>query len=208
MDLDLYQQLFRRYWMLFLGIVLLTVGIVWAVSTSRSPAYEGSVFLSINEKPEQQLSQSTYQYGEFYGLQGSEFLAKYFAADLTDPGTVNEIFRKAQLSFPTNQSIKNLRRVFTLKPVGVAGLSVEFQSGSKDDTTRGLTAVQETAQNHLAALQQKGLYANIVMVPGQVFVRQTSVDLPLLLGIGAMVGLFLGFFVLLVLSLSIPKKHV
>lgn len=206
MDLDLYQQLFRRHWMLFLGIVVVTVGAIWGVSISKAPAFEGSVLLSITEKPEALAPTTAYQYGEFYALQGSEFLTKYFAADLADPGTVSTILSKAQLPLP-DESITSLRRVFALKPIGIAGLSVEFQSGSKDDTFRGLQSLQDTAQAHLTQLQQKGLYPNVVMVPGQIFVRQSSVDVPMTLGIATVVGLFLGFFVLLVLSLGIAKKH-
>lgn len=206
MDLDLYQQLFRRYWMLFLGIMVVTTGAIWAVSASRAPAYEGSLLLSITEKQESLTPSSAYQFGEFYGLQGSEFLAKYFAADLADPGTVSAIMAKAQLPLP-DQSITSLRRIFALKPIGVAGLSVQFESGSKDDTLRGLQAVEDTAQSHLTLLQQKGLYPNVVIVPGQIFVRQASVDVPLTVGVGALIGLFLAFFTLLVLSLGISKKH-
>jgi len=205
MDLDLYQQLFRRYWILFLGIVLFTVVVAWAISVSRSPAYGGSLLLSINEKTDQALSQVPNQFGEYYSLQGSEFLAKYFATDLADPGTVNTIFNKAQLALPKGP-IKNMRRAFLLKPVGVAGLSIEFESGTEDDTLRGLQAVQETTQSHLLALQQKGLYPNVVIVPGQIFVRETPIDLPLIIGVGVVTGLFLGFITLLILSLGIQKK--
>jgi hypothetical protein len=206
MDLDLYQQLFRRYWMLFVGIVLLSVGVIWFVNISKPAAFRGSLLISINEKSAPVSSQSANQYGEFYGLQSSEFLAKYFAADLADPGTINDIFTKAKLSLPKG-SLTNLRRVFLLKPVGVAGLSIEFESGSKDDVARGLQAVQEITQNHIEALQQRGLYANVVIVPGEVFIRETSVDMPLIVGAGVLAGLTLGFFTLLILSLNIPKKQ-
>ncbi len=205
MDLDLYQQLFRKYWLVFVAIVIGSIGLVWGVSAAKAPAHEGSLLLSFNARPEPLADPSQYQYGEFYGLQGSELLAKYFAADLADPGTVQAVLNRAQLPMP-DRSLTSLGRVFTLKPIGVAALSVRFESGTEDDTLRGLQAVQDVALSHLTTLQQKGLYPNVVMTAGQIFVRQQTMDVPLTLGVGAVLGVALGFFVLLILSLALPQK--
>ncbi|MEK7184423.1 MAG: hypothetical protein AAB701_02815 [Patescibacteria group bacterium] len=204
MDLDLYAQLFRKHWMVFCLIVAGSIGLVWGISVMKAPAFEGSLLLSFNAKPEA-FAQTQYQYGEFYGLQGSEFLAKYFAADLADPATVETILTRAHLGVP-NKSLTSLGRIFTLKPVGIAALSARFESGTEDDTLRGLQSLQDVAVSHLTALQQKGLYPNIVLTTGQIYVRQQTVDVPITLGIGAVAGLVLGFFVLLLLSLAIPQK--
>lgn len=205
MDLDLYQQLFKKYWLVFVIIVLGSVGLVWGVSTAKAPAYEGSLLLSFNAKPEPLADPSQYQYGEFYSMQGSEFLVKNVAADLADPSSVEVIMSRAQLPLPEG-SLERISRVFTLTPAGVTALSVGFEAGTEDDALRGLQAVQDVTQSHLAALQQKGLYPNIVMTAGQIFVRQQVLDVPLTLGLGAVLGISLGFFVLLVLSLTIPPK--
>lgn len=206
MDLDLYQQLIRRYWPVFLGIVGVTILAAWLFTAraTTAPPYVGTQFIAVAQRPQVE-TQGQYQFGEFYSLQGSAFLAEFFTGWLQDPATVQAIFRDAGLTAPTS-SLRSLDRTFELRLRGRSGFQILVERDSGSEARALLAAAGSEVTDRLAALQRQGLYPDVVLVPGEITAGPTLPDLAMNLIIGAVVGLFLGGVALLALSLTLPRR--
>lgn len=206
MDIDLYSQLIRRYWTLMVGIVVVaTLGSVLFTSTRQS-AYEGSVYVSVAQAAQEGVATDVYQYGDFYGIQGSNFLADYFRGWLKDPATVEQILTDAGSGLP-DKSLTTISRFFSVKPLGTVGLQILHTTGNHDETNRILTSLQTVLSDRLSSLQEQGLYQDFRIVPGDVLVVERKPD-PLVAGmIGFGAGLMLAVLALLTASVTVRPTH-
>ncbi len=207
MDIDLYHDLIRRYWTPLLGIILVaTLGAAGLTSTRQS-TYQGSVYVSVAQAPQANLGPTdAYQYGDFYAIQGSNYLADYFRGWLKDPATIEEILVQAGGGLP-NTSLTSISRYFAVKPLGTVGLQIFHATSNHDETNRVLTALQTVLGDRLTALQAQGLYPDFRLIPGSVLVKELKPD-PLLAGaIGFGSGLILSFVVLLSLAVMVPQRR-
>lgn len=208
MDIDLYQSLMRRYWGLLLSIILVATLGAAALTSTRTSSYEGSLFVSVAQAPQATSAQvSSYQYGEFYSIQGSNYLADYLKGWLKDPATIEEILVKADGGLPSKKSLTSISRFFSVKPLGTVGLQVFHTTSNHDETNRVLTSLQTVLGDRLAALQTQGLYPDFRLVPGSVLVKELKPD-PLMAGvIGFASGLLVAFLALLILAVTVPEKR-
>lgn len=206
MDLDLYQQLVRRYWPVFLAVVGLTVIAAWLFVSraTASPVYLGSQFIGVAQRPQADVERQ-YQFGEFYSFQGSAFLAEFLASWLQDPATVQRVFSAADLPVPS-PSLRSLGRFYDLKLRGRSGFQVTLERTDPDEARSLLLATTDVLTTRLADLKGQGLYPDAIMVPGEIAVGPTLPNLPLNLALGAIAGVFLGGVALLALSLTLPRK--
>lgn len=206
MDIDLYQQLLRRYWPVFLGVVGVTVLAVWLFTAraTTQPTYFATQFIGVAQEP-QVGADAQYQFGEYYNLQGSAFVAEFLASWLQDPATVRDVFARAGLTTPT-ASLRSLNRFFDLAMRGRTGFQIAVERTDEDEARELVTAAGDTIAQRFTALQQQGLYPNSILVPGDVAVGPTLPSLTLNLAIGLVAGVFLGCLALLALSLTLPRK--
>lgn len=208
MDIDLYHSLLQRYWKLLVGIILIATFGSSAFTSTRQSAYEGSVYVSVAQAPQATLKRGdVYQYGEFYGIQGSNYLADYFKGWLKDPATIEEILVGAGGGLPSGKSLTSISRYFAVKPLGTVGLQVFHTTSNHDETNRVLTSLQSVLGKRLAALQASGLYPDFRLIPGSVLVRERKPD-PVTNGaIGFASGLILAFLTLLILAVTVPERR-
>lgn len=206
MDIDLYRQLINRYWVLLLSvIVIVTVGSGLFAST-RSESYQGSVYLSVAQAPQANSAQAPfYQYGEFYAIQGSNFLADYFRGWLRDPATIAEILEGAGGGLP-NKSLTSISRFFNVKPLGTVGLQIFHTTSSSDETTKTLESLKLVLTNRLTSLQEQGFYEDFAVVPSDVLVKATRPDVMMVSLIGFGSGLVLAVLMLLILASITPSR--
>lgn len=204
MDLELYQQLLRRYWPVFIGIVGVTILASWLFTAraTASPVQLGTLFVSVAQRPETGVEQ---QYGEFYNVQGSGLLAEFFAGWLQDPATVQEVHRLADRPVPTS-SLRSLMRFYDLKLRGKSGVQITLERTDAIEVRSLLEATGNVLESRFSALQQQGLYPDTMLMIGDVAVGPTIPNLKLNLAIGALAGLFLGTLALLGLSLTLPRR--
>lgn len=207
MDLELYYQLFKRFWVVFAAIFLGTIVLTWGVLATKPPVHEGTVMLSVIQKDVSATSSTPYyQFGEYYGLQGSNFLADYVVALLRDPALVVQILNQAQSGVP-DASLARIGRIFDVKSVGTIGVQLNFQAGSNEETERVLTTAVQTVQSNFTSLQSEGFYPNVKLQAGAAYVKDTRPDLVLSLVIAGLAGIVLGMIVLTLLSPSIASKR-
>src|SRR3990167_6515882 len=153
MDIDLYRSLVGRFWVVLVTIIIVTTFGAVLFTSSRPAGYEGSIYISIAQSSQQSTSNKNfYEYGEFYALQGSNFLADYFRGWLKDPATVNEILTKAGGGFPQG-SLRSISRFFAVKSLGTVGLQVFHTTASHDETEHILTATKQVLSERLASIQ-------------------------------------------------------
>jgi len=208
MDIDLYHSLIRRFWGLLIGIGLVaTIGAA-AFTLTRTSSYEGSVYFSVAQAPQAAGSKTDYyQFGDYYALQGSNYLADYFKGWLKDPATIEQILVKSGGGLPANKSLTSISRYFSVKPLGTVGLQVFHTTSNHDETNRVLTALQTVLTEKLSALQSQGLYPDFRVVPGSVLVHELKPD-PLMAGaIGFGAGVVLAVLTLLILAATVPERR-
>lgn len=206
MDIDLYRQLLARFWGVFLTILVVTTLGAILFTGSRPTSYEGSVFLSVAQsQPAQTAGASTYAYGEYYALQGSNFLADYFRGWLKDPATVSEILTRAGGGLP-DASLQSVSRFFNAKSLGTVGVQIFHTTSSLQETERTLQETQTVLGERLAQLQSEGFYQDFALVPGKVIVREVEPNMLVSGLIGFVAGLFLAVFALLLLAVTVPER--
>lgn len=207
MDLELYGAVLRRYWGLLVAVIVVTVGLVWILSVSAPTIYEGSLFVSVAQRPElQQPDPATYQFGEFYAIQGSTFLADHLSGWLRDPATVQQLLVDADLSLP-DPTLGKLAGYYKIDSLGRTGLKLSLISPESADITKGLEVAGGFLAEKLANLQRDGLYPEAVMTVGTPVVVAQDQSLELNLILGVITGCILGVILLLILSLAVPVRR-
>lgn len=206
MDLDLYQQLIRRYWPVFLGIVVLTVIGAWLFTerAATSPSYVATQFIGVAQRPQEQAADQ-YQYGEFYNVQGSAYLAEFLAGWLQDPATIQRVYEDAGVAVPTT-SLRTVNRSFELKLQGRSGLQMVVERVDGTEAKALLAAASATIQQKLRELQGQGIFPEVVLIPGEIAVGPTLPNLTVNLAVGLVAGIILGFLALLGLSVTLPRR--
>lgn len=207
MDLDLYRQLLSRFWGVLVAIILVTTLGAVVFTASRPASYEGSVFISVAQSGQEQVAAAdVYKFGEYYSLQGSNFLADYFRGWLKDPATVEEILRRSGGGLP-DVSLQSISRFFNAKSLGTVGLQIFHTTSSAQETERILAETQNVLGERLASLQNEGYYRDFALVPGSVLVREAKSNLLVSGAIGFAAGLFLSVFALLLLAVAVPERR-
>lgn len=205
MDLALYGELFRRYWLVFLGVVFVAIaGGLFA--TLRQPiSYEGSVFLAIAQRPE--VNSTSMQYGDYYHIQTSSLLATQLSSWLTEPATVEDALQKIGVD-SSSYSLKKLSQVLQAKAQGGTGIQLSYASQNPEQTKSVLEVGKEITATKLSIMQQQGFYPGVGILSGDVVVRESSRNIPLTVVLSAVAGMVLGFILLLILSLGLPERTI
>ncbi|MBI4185726.1 hypothetical protein HY524_01610 [Candidatus Berkelbacteria bacterium] len=206
MDSEIYGHLIRRFWRgLILIVAITTIGTL-TLNAQRKSAYEGSVYLAVAQAPQSAISnQPVYQFGDYYSIQGSNYLADFVRGWLKDPATLEVILRTAGSGLP-DKPLNSLTRYFSIKPSGTVGLEIFHTTANHDETNRILTATQQVVTDKLGVLQAEGLYTDFRIIPGAVLVKERKPD-PVVAGlIGFGSGLLLALLVILILSVTVPKR--
>lgn len=204
MDLAMYAALFRRYWLVFVAVIVVAVVGTLLLVLREPTSYEGSVLLSVVQRPPSAVTE--YQYGEYYNLQASSLLTEQLRGWLLDPATGTTILREAGVD-SSGYSLEQLSGVVKLTAQGNAALLAELTHADAAQAERLLAATRTVASRQLEALQQQGFYRDFGVTGGEVVVREVEPrSLPIVLALSAIAGAVLGFIVLLILSLGLPAQ--
>ena len=201
MDLTLYATLFKKYWLLFVGVILVAVGSTVVFTLRQPQSYRGNIYLSVAQRDVQS---SDEQDGSYYDIQASSLVVEQLSGWLTEPATTAAALRGGGVD-PANFTLQQLGQVVQPKLQGGTGLILEYRGTSVASVEQVLLSSQEVARQKLTSLQERGIYENFLLVPGEPLVREERQNLPLAIALSAVAGAVLAFILLLLLSLTMPE---
>ncbi|MBI4022767.1 hypothetical protein HY375_01220 [Candidatus Berkelbacteria bacterium] len=207
MDLELYQQLFRRYWLVFASITLVVGGLALVMAMARPITWTGATTLAIAQ-PEPVLAPTptTDDFGSFYTIQGSGFVADFVAGWFHDPAAADNILTAGGAK--TSQlSLSQLKRALSVESRGRVNLLIEFKHEDPSVVRAVLEEASRAAQTRLTSLHDQGLYQDFRLVAGSAVARANPSGVVASALFGLVAGAVLGFAVLLVLSLGLPSSR-
>lgn len=195
MELKEIIQIFKKERTLYIGITLLFVFIAWLWQRDQETTYQATLLLNIGRAG---VSETTdYTYDSFYRLQADERFADTVVRWLASPRVVEDIYREARLN-PESLDAKALGSVFSAGRLSSQMITVKY-SGDNKKTLEQLSAAAVTVLNRYTDTlnteeREKSWF---VVIGSDPVVRESQVSLELALGVGLALGLFFGFWIVL-----------
>ncbi len=196
MELREIVEIFRKQRNFYLGIVLLFVFTAWLWQLDQGVNYQATLLLNIGRAG---VSETTdYTYDSFYRLQADERFADTVVRWLTTPRVVEDIYYESRLN-PTGLDAKALGAVFSAGRLSSQMITVKY--GGADPKV-----LEELARSAVTVLNRYTDTLNtearekswFVVIGSDPVIRERHISLELALGVGLVLGLFVGFWLVLI----------
>jgi uncharacterized protein involved in exopolysaccharide biosynthesis len=192
MDLTEYIDIFRKQARAFGLIVALSVAIAFAWQGLQPKSYDVTLLLNIGRSSEQQTTE--YTYDSFYRLQADERFADTVVRWLQSPRVVEDIYAEAKIDTDTI-GLRGLRSAFSGKRFSSQMIEVAYGSRNERQATELSRAITTVLSRYTESLNKEnselGWFAVIGSDP---VIRDGRMSLPIALSVGAALGVFFGFW--------------
>lgn len=195
MELSDIIQIFKKERTLYIGITLLFVFTAWLWQRDQETTYQATLLLNIGRAG---VSETTdYTYDSFYRLQADERFADTVVRWLASPRVVEDIYREARLN-PESLDAKALGSVFSAGRLSSQMITVKY-SGDNKKTLEQLSVAAVTVLNRYTDTlnTEERERSWFVVIGSDPVVREAQVSLNLALAVGLALGLFFGFWTVL-----------
>jgi uncharacterized protein involved in exopolysaccharide biosynthesis len=195
MELSDIIQIFKKERTLYIGITLLFVFTAWLWQRDQETTYQATLLLNIGRAGVSETID--YTYDSFYRLQADERFADTVVRWLASPRVVEDIYREARLN-PESLDVKALGSVFSAGRLSSQMITVKY-GGDNKKTLEQLSVAAVTVLNRYTDTlnteeREKSWF---VVIGSDPVVRESQVSLELALGVGLALGLFFGFWTVL-----------
>ena len=200
-------NLFRKEALLFWGIVFLCVVLGFLWQKAQPVAYQATELINIGRTGTETQATSEYTYDSFYRLQADERFADTVVRWLRSPRVVEDIYTESSLS-PETLSLSKLKSAFTAGRLSSQMIEVSYGGPNEKVLTELSQAMSTVLNRYTVSLNREHPEPNwFVVIGSDPVIRDARVPLPLVLGIGVAVGLFIAFWSVLLKHYFQPTKN-
>jgi len=188
-------NVFRKQTNFFMGVVLLFVLVAWVWQKEQTVTYQATLLINIGRSGVNE--SADYTYDSFYRLQADERFADTVVRWLSAPRVVEDIYREAHLDSAA-LGLKDLSQVFAAGRLSSQIIAVKY--GGVDEKTLGQLAVATVAvlNRYTETLNTEEREKSwFVVIGSDPVIRDGRVSLNLALWAGLALGLFFGFWLVL-----------
>jgi len=183
---------FRKQRAFFWGMIIISVFVAWVWQKEQPMSYQATLLINIGRTG---VSETTeYSYDSFYRLQADERFADTVVRWLSTPRVIEDVYREANLN-PETLGIRDLSAVFGAGRLSSQIISVKY-SGENKQVLEELAASAVTVLNRYTSTlntEEKGK-GWFVVIGSDPVIRDGRVGLDLALMVGLAVGIFIGFW--------------
>ncbi len=179
----------------YLGIILVFVFVAWVWQKEQPVSYQATLLMNIGRAGASETTD--YTYDSFYRLQADERFADTVVRWLSTPRVVEDIYKEAQLN-SASLGIKDLSRAFTAGRLSSQVISVQYRSENEkrlENLAQAAVTVLNRYTDTLNTNEREKSW--FVIIGSDPVIRDGRVSLGLALMVGFLVGLFVGFWVVL-----------
>ncbi len=172
---------------IYTAIIATIVAYAWSARVSQ--AYNASLLLNISRTETQPTSD--YRYDQFYRLQEDDKFSENIVEWLKSPGVSHDIFAKAGIN-ADQKTMRDLSKSFQAEKVSSNLVSVKYSTETGDDAAKIAPAVESISAEKTKSLNATAKDPNWFQVNmSNLAILKNTQNLPLNLGIAALIGLFL-----------------
>jgi capsular polysaccharide biosynthesis protein len=196
MELKEYFSIIKKQFKLFLSVIIAVVASIFIYFIFRPVFFDTSLFLNIT-RAGNQISEG-YKYDNFYRLQADEKFAETIAQWLKSPRVVSDINKEAEITNMENLNLKQLTKVFQADKLSAQIVSVKFSAPDKKTAEKLALAIPVILKKNINQLnedQKENTWFEIKA--NDPVIRQNNPDWGIIFIISLVLGLFLGFWVVL-----------
>lgn len=191
-----YLEIFKKQSRAFLLIVALSVAIAFAWQGLQPKSFDAVLLLNIGRSGSQQTAE--YAYDDFYRLQADERFADTVVRWLQSPRVVEDIYAEAKIDTDTI-GLRGLKGSFSGKRLSSQMIEVSYGARNERQAVELSRAIVSVLNQYTDSLDRDGREPGWFSVIGSdPVIRDGRVSLPMALGIGAAIGIFLGFWIVLI----------
>lgn len=179
----------------YLGIILVFVFVALVWQKEQPVSYQATLLMNIGRAGASETTD--YTYDSFYRLQADERFADTVVRWLSTPRVVEDIYKEAQLN-SASLGIKDLSRAFTAGRLSSQVISVQYRSENEkrlENLAQAAVTVLNRYTDTLNTNEREKSW--FVIIGSDPVIRDGRVSLGLALMVGFLVGLFVGFWVVL-----------
>lgn len=191
-----YVNIFKRQVRVFSTIVFLSVlaAIVW--QKNQGVQYQATLLLNIGRTGGEVTQE--YAYDSFYRLQADERFADTVVRWLGSPRVVEDIYTAANIDLE-KKDIRDLKGVFGAKRLSSQMIEVTYADAGDKTLKKISEAAVVTLNRYTESLNKENNETNwFIVIGSDPVVRDVRISLPLALVIGLLLGVFVGFWTVLV----------
>ncbi len=192
MELKELIAIFQKQAHFFFGVVLLCLGVAFFWQVNQRPLFQSSLLLNIGRTGAQETTD--YTYDSFYRLQADERFADTVVRWLAAPRVVEDIYNGAHLR-AEDLSVRDLKHAFSAGRLSSQMIEVSY-AGPNEKVLSDVSASMMTVLNHYTeSLNKENREKNwFVIIGNDPVVRDGRIGITLTLLVGLAVGLFIGFW--------------
>lgn len=199
MELNNYWSIIKRNGYIVVILCLLFAGLAYYNYYKNPVSYAGTITFTVGNTSTSPDNQ--YDYGQFYNVSATSYLADTLSGWLASPDFVNKIYQNAGSGTPQSKINDLTRVVKTTKNTLTSSVVVaEMDASSHDETQKLLTASAKTVQDEMTNLQaQKVIPSELVINASQPYVTDHKnnpfVAIVIALISGLIVGIVISLFI-------------
>ena len=192
------------------AIFFLTIIFVFLVATifwqkNQSEIFQATLLINIGRTAVSQAPD--YTYDSFYRLQADERFADTVVRWLATPRVVEDIYKEAHLD-PTYLGLKGLSNVFSAGRLSSQMISVKYGSENRKIIEQLATATVTVLNRYTDTLNTEEKDKNwFVVIGSEPVIRDSRVGLKQALAVGLVLGLFIGFWLVLLRHYLSNEQH-
>jgi uncharacterized protein involved in exopolysaccharide biosynthesis len=195
MDLTEYIDIFRKQARAFGLIVALSTAVAFAWQGLQPKSYDAALLLNIGRSGSQMTTE--YAYDDFYRLQADERFADTVVRWLQSPRVVEDIYAEAKIDTDTI-GLRGLRGSLSGKRLSSQMVEVSYGARNERQAVELSRAIISVLNRYTESLDREGHEPGWFAVIGSdPVIRDGRTTLPVALAIGAAIGIFLGFWIVL-----------
>ncbi|MFZ2299745.1 MAG: hypothetical protein WAW00_01250 [Candidatus Moraniibacteriota bacterium] len=202
--IDIFKKQKQFFWVVVLIIVLSAV--VW--QQGQKVSYQATLLLNIGRTGVQDTTD--YMYDGFYRLQADERFADTIVRWLTAPRVVEDIYANAGLD-AKDLGTRDLKNLFDAKRLSSQVVEVTYADADTKTLGKISGAAAAVLNRYAESLnRENGDKSWFVVIGGDPVIRDARIPLPLAIQIGLALGLFVGFWTVLLrhyLQSSVSRKQ-
>jgi len=196
MDLRDYINIFKKQKKVFWTIVFLSVLIAVIWQQSQRVEYQATLLLNIGRAGVENTQE--YTYDSFYRLQADERFADTVVRWLGSPRVVEDIYSAAGPDSRNIVGIRDLKSAFGAKRLSSQMIEVTYTDASDKTLKKISEAATATLNRYAESLNKENKETNwFVIIGNDPVIRDARVPLPLSAMVGLVLGVFIGFWAVL-----------
>ncbi len=190
--IDIFRKQARAFWL----IAALPVAIAFAWQSLQPKSFDAALLINIGRSGTQQTTE--YAYDDFYRLQADERFADTVVRWLQSPRVVEDIYAEAKIDTDAI-GLRGLKGSFSGKRLSSQMIEVTYGARNERQAVELSRAIVSVLNRYTESLDQEGSEPGWFSVIGSdPVIRDGRTNLLVALGIGAAIGIFLGFWIVLI----------